>query len=436
MRRPSWNLALLGLVMATAGAMAHAQSKEATWPSFRGPHRTAVAPDTGLLSSWPEGGPDLLWETKGTGRGYSSLAITAGRIYTLGDAPSTAADEDEYLTCFEQATGKPLWRAKVGPAWTDGKPTWQSSRSTPTVDGSHVYVLTAHGDLVCCETTGKEVWRKNLYQDFSGQKADKWGYSESVLIDGDRLVCTPGGNEQTLVALDKLTGETQWAASWPDNRGAAHASIVVATIGGTRVYVQTTGSGVLGVRASDGKLLWTYEIEKTTAVAPTPIVRDDLVFFSAGYRRGGALLRQLPGDDGAVTIEEIYPLKTELANKHGGIVLVGDYLYGDSDDQGIPFCAELLTGKVKWKARGSGRNSACVVAADGHVYFRYADGTMTLVKASPESLQEVGSFEVPGSGDRPSWAHPVILDGKLYLREGDAILCYDLRPPAQQPEAN
>lgn len=427
MRSAAGGLVLVGLVTSVAVATLHAESPDASWPSFRGPQRTAVAPDTGLLTKWPEGGPKLLWEAKGAGRGYSSLAIAGDRIYTLGDAPTTADDQDEYLSCFEQEGGKPLWKAKIGPAWSQGKPNWHSSRSTPTVDGSHVYVLSPHGDLVCCETTGKEVWRKNLYKDFGGDKADNWGYSESVLVDGDKLVCTPGGEEQTMVALNKLTGETLWTSARPGNRGAGHASIVIATIGGTRVYVQTTGSGAMGVRASDGKLLWTYDIEKTTAVAPTPIVRGDLVFFSAGYRRGGALLKQVPGGDGEVTIEEVYPLKTELANKHGGVVLVGDYVYGDSDDQGIPFCADLMTGEVKWKARGSGRNSACVVAADGHVYFRYADGKMTLVKASPEAMEEVGSFEVPGSGDRPSWSHPVIVDGKLYLREGDAILCYELR---------
>jgi outer membrane protein assembly factor BamB len=408
-------------------AATFAATPEGSWPTFRGPQRTAVAPDTNLLSSWPKEGPKLIWNSPGAGKGYSSLAIVGQRIYTLGDAPSTADDEDEYLLCFDRADGKQLWKAKLGPAWNEGKPTWQSTRSTPTVDGDRVYVLTPHGDLVCLETTGKELWRKNMAKDLGGKKADGWGYSESVLIDGDKLICTPGGEEQTMAALNKRTGELLWAAPRPENRGAGHASVVISTIGGTRLYVQTTGSGAMGVRASDGKPQWTYDIEQTTAVAPTPIVRDDLVFFSAGYGRGGALLRQKSSGDGEVTVEEVYPLNKELANKHGGIVLVGDYLYGDSDDRGIPFCAELLTGDIKWKARGSGRNSACVAAADGHIYIRYADGTMTLVKASPEAMEEVGSFQVPGSGDRPSWAHPVILDGKLYLREGDSILCYDLR---------
>jgi outer membrane protein assembly factor BamB len=181
------------------------------------------------------------------------------------------------------------------------------------------------------------------------------------------------------------------------------------------------------VRAKDGKLLWSYDIDKTTAVIPTPIVRDDLVFFTAGYNRGGALLRQVPAQSGDVTVEEVYPLNRELANKHGGVVLVGDFIYGDSEDRGIPFCADLMTGDVKWKTRGSGRGSASTVAADGHLYIRYADGTMTLAKATPEGLDEAGTFKTPGSGERPSWSHPVIVDGKLYLREGDVILCYSLR---------
>jgi outer membrane protein assembly factor BamB len=197
-------------------------------------------------------------------------------------------------------------------------------------------------------------------------------------------------------------------------------------VGGRKVYVQTTAGGALGVDAETGTLLWTYPIDKTTAVIPTPIVRGDLVFFSAGYKRGGALLRQVAAG-GDVRVEEIYGLNTELANKHGGIVLVGDHLYGDSDDKGIPFCAELMTGKVVWKQRGSGKNSANVLAADGRIYVRYQDGTLSLVKADPAGYEEVGSFQVPGSGDRPSWAHMVILDGRLYLREGDEVLCYDVR---------
>jgi outer membrane protein assembly factor BamB len=399
----------------------------ADWPTFRGADRTAVAPDTNLLKTWPADGPPLVWEAKGAGRGYASTAIAGDRIFTLGDGLSTAPDADEYLSCFDRKTGRQLWATKTGGPWTDGQESWQSSRSTPTVDGPMVYVITPFGELVACLVKdGREVFRVDLKAQLGGKKGDSWGYSESPTIDGNKLVCTPGGPQATMVALDKKTGRPLWACPVPNDPGAGHASIVIAEVGGKRVYVTTTAGGAIGVDAKAGKLLWTYPIERTTAVIPTPIIRKDLVFFSAGYKRGGALLRQVP-KGGQVTIEEVYPLNTELANKHGGIVLVGDHLYGDSDDKGIPFCADLMTGKLAWKERGSGRNSACVVAADNHVYVKYSDGTLSLVKADPTGYEEVSSFKVPGSGDRPSWAHAVILDGLLYLREGDAILCYDIR---------
>jgi outer membrane protein assembly factor BamB len=249
-----------------------------------------------------------------------------------------------------------------------------------------------------------------------------------VLVDGDRVVCTPGGDKNTLVALNKETGTLIWKAVREGDRGAGHASIVVSEVGGVRVYVQVTASGPLGVRAEDGKVLWSYPTERATAVIPTPIVRGDLVFFSIGYGTGGALLKQVPGEKGEVTVEEIYPINRELANKHGGVVLVGDYLYGDSDDRGIPWCAELMTGEVKWKERSSrGRGSVSIAAADGRLYLHFANGAMILAQADPEKYTELGSFTVPGSGERPSWSHPVVLDGKLYVREQDRILCYDVR---------
>jgi outer membrane protein assembly factor BamB len=411
-------LSVLCLRSATAG----------DWPTFRGPDRTAVSKETGLLTKWPTDGPPLVWKMRGAGRGYASLAIAGDRIYTLGDGPSSASDKDEYLICFDRRTGKVLWKAKTGKPWTSGQPNWRSSRSTPTVDGGLVYVITPYGQLICFETAdGHERWRKSLQNDFGGKKADGWGYSESVLIDGDHLICTPGGPKDTLVALDKETGKLVWKASRPGDRGAGHSSIVTSEVGGTRVYVQDTGSGPIGVRADDGKVLWSYPIEKTTAVIPTPIVRGDLAYFSIGYGRGGMLLKQVPGKDGRVAIKEVYPLDPRMANKHGGVILVGDYIYGDTNDSGVPFCAELKTGHIMWKKRGSGRGSASFAAADGRLYIHFADGAMVLALAQPTAYTEVGSFKVPGSGSRPSWSHPVVLDGRLYLREQDTILCYDIR---------
>jgi outer membrane protein assembly factor BamB len=427
--RAAFGMSLLGML--AAGPAGSRPAAAADWPTFRGSDRTAVAPDTNLLEEWPAAGPPLAWESAGAGRGYASLAIAGERIYTLGDRCSTAEDADEYLTCYERDGGRQLWRTKTGTAWNSGQPTWQSSRSTPTVDGDAVYVLSPFGILLCCDAaSGQERFRVNLETAFGGSKGDSWGYSESVTIDGDRLVCTPGGEKATMVALDKRSGKPLWACPMKGDRGAGHSSIVISEVGGRRQYVQTTAAGCFAVDAETGRFLWAYPIDKTTAVIPTPIVRGDLVFFAAGYKRGGALVRQVPGPGGTIRAEEIYPLNPDLANKHGGIVLVGEHLYGDSDDKGIPFCAELLTGKILWKSRGSGRKSAAIAAADGHLYVRFADGMLALVEATPEEYREKGSFQIPHSEEddaRPSWSHPVILDGKLYLREGDHLLCYDLR---------
>ncbi|MBX3442899.1 MAG: PQQ-like beta-propeller repeat protein [Planctomyces sp.] len=421
---------LLPLVACFAAASARGAAPEHNWPTFRGPHRTAVSTETGLLTAWPEEGPKLLRSIPGSGRGYSSLAVVDGRIYTLGDGLSIAPDRDEYLVCFDQETGQPLWMTKTGPAWNEGNPGWQSSRSTPTVAEDNVYVITPQGVLHCCAVAdGKEQWKKDLQREFRGTKADGWGYSESPLVDGDRVIVTPGAPTNTMVALNRGTGEVVWTASREGDRGAGHSSIVISEVGGVRVYVQTTGSGALGVRADDGELMWSYEIDSTTAVIPTPIVRDDLVFFTAGYGRGGALLRQI-ASGGSVTIDEIYGLQQRLANKHGGVVLVGDHLYGDSDDKGRPFCADLLTGEIAWNERGPGSGSAAIAAADGHLYIRWADGLVALVKANPQAYEVVSTFTPPGSGDRPSWAHPVISNGRLFLREHNAILIYDISADA------
>ena len=423
----------MGILLMLAARLGPTVAVAADWPTFRGADRTGVAPDTDLLETWPATGPRLVWETAGAGRGYASLAIAGNRIYTLGDGLSTANDKDEYLSCFDRETGKQLWTTKTGQPWAEGPESWQSSRSTPTVDGDTVYVLTPQGQLVACATAyGKERFRVDLKAQFGGKKGDSWGYSESVLVDDDRLVCTPGGEQATLVALNKKTGQLIWSCPMKGDRGAGHSSIVISQplssqTGGRKIYVQTTAAGAFAVDAQTGKFQWAYPIDQTTAVIPTPIVRGDLVFFSAGYKRGGALLRQVPGADGGVTMKEVYGLKKELANKHGGIVLVGDHLYGDSDDAGIPFCAELMTGDVVWKKRGSGKGSATVAAADGHLYVRFADGTLALAKADPADYVELATFKIPGSDARPSWSHSVILDGRLYLREQDKILCYDLR---------
>lgn len=412
-----------------AGSMLRAETPSTDWSTFRGRDRTGVSNEAGLLSAWPEGGPKLLWETRKIGRGYSSLSFAGGKVYTAGDQ---VPDEDEnaaFLLCLNREDGKILWKTRVGDAWNSGKTAdWHGTRSTPSVDGDIVCIVTPQGVLTCCDSqTGKVKWQKTYSGDFGGKKGDSWGYGESVLIDGDRVICTPGGEKTTMAALNRNTGEVIWTTVRNGDRGAGHSSAVISEIGGVKVYVQTTASGPIGVRAADGQLLWEFPIPQITAVIPSPLVRGDTVFFTAGYGTGaGALLKQVPAGDGKVNLEVVYPLKAALKSRQGGVVLIGDYIYADTDMSGTPFCAELATGEIKWRKRGRGGNADLVAAGD-RLYILYQGGTMVLAKADPEDYVEISSFKVPGSGQRPSWAHPAIHDGKLYIREHDRVLCYDVK---------
>jgi outer membrane protein assembly factor BamB len=409
--------------------------KAEDWPQWRGPNRDGVSKDKGLLSRWPKAGPPLAWQVKGMGSGYSSVAVSGNQVFTLGNRGGFNT-----LIAVDRAKGKELWAVKIRQGGGD-------PQSTPTVDGDRVYGLTRDGDLFCVDAAKKKlVWKKSMQNDFGGHMMSGWGYSESPLVDSDKLVCTPGGKNATLIALDKKTGNVIWKAAVPGGDGAGYASIVVATVGGVRQYIQLLGGGIVGVAAKDGKFLWRYnKIANGTANIPTPIVKDNLVFCSTGYGRGSALLKLVPKGKGT-KVEEVYFLPgNKLQNHHGGLVLVGNYIYGGhGHEQGFPVCVELKTGKivwghgkgalgdnagkkVQWNGRGPGSGSAAVVYADGNMYFRYQNGLMALIGASPSGYQVKGTFKIPHHGGAPSWSHPVVAGGKLYLREQDWLMCFDLR---------
>jgi outer membrane protein assembly factor BamB len=419
---------LICVAAAVTAAAAPPAPRPADWPQWRGPNRDGLSRDAGLLSSWTPAGPPLAWKVSGLGAGFSSVAVAGGRIYTMGDK-----DGAQMLMALNQADGRPAWSARVGPVWDDemGGP-----RGTPSVDGGSVYALGTEGDLVCVEAaTGKERWRKSLPRDFGGRMMSMWKFSESPLVDGDRVVVTPGGSAAYLVALDKATGRELWRTPAPPSgprgrEGAGYSSVVVSNGGGVRQYVQLTGRGLVGVRASDGKLLWSYNrVANDVANIPTPIVKDDLVFASTGYQAGSVLLRLVPAA-GGVEAREVYFLEARtLQNHHGGLVLVGDHVYGGhGHNRGFPIAVELATGKVAWGGdiRNAGSGSAAVTYADGHLYFRYQNGVMLLIEATPAAYREKGSFTIPGV-EKPSWAHPVVTGGRLYLREQDALYVYDVR---------
>jgi outer membrane protein assembly factor BamB len=423
LRRPLAGFAL-GLAL-PAGLLA---APPADWPGWRGPNRDGLSTDQGLLPAWTASGPPLAWKTAGIGVGFSSVAIAGNRLYTMGDKAGA-----QQLMAFNPSDGKPLWTARIGAPWTDemGGP-----RGTPTVDGDLVYAIGTEGDLVCVEAaTGKERWRKSLVRDFGGEMMSIWKFSESPLVDGDRVVVTPGAKNAALVALDKKTGKEIWRAPVPDlgsrgKDGAGYSSIVISNGGGVKQYIQLLGRGLVGVRASDGKFLWgNGRVANHVANISTPIVKDDYVFASTGYQTGSVLLQLAKAGDG-VAAREVYFLEaTTLQNHHGGLVLVGDHVYaGHGHNKGFPICVELKSGKVTWGGdiRNAGTGSAAVVYADGHLVFRYQNGTVVLIEAAPTGYKEKGSFAIPEVKD-PSWSHPVVLDGVLYLREQDTLYAYDVR---------
>jgi len=389
------------------------------WPRWRGPNGDGISAETGLLKTWSGEGPPIAWSSRGLGRGYSSIVIHDGRIFSMGKTSGGVS-----MICVSAKDGSPIWETALG----SGK----DPNCTPTVDPESglVFGLTIEGTLVClsCDD-GREIWRKDYASDFGGEMMSMWGYSESPLVDEDRLICTPGSNRGVMAALDKKTGRVLWTTAMAGGK-AGYASPVISHGGGVKQYVTLVGQGLIGVRASDGKMLWHYpRIANKTANVPTPVIHGDLVFGSSGYSDGGsALLRLSNAGRNQVRFSEVYyKSNSEVQNHHGGMIRIGDHVYmGHGHNNGFPLCMHLPTGRVEWApGRGAGRGSAAVVAADGHLYFRYEDAVMALIEATPNGYNLKGSFRIKSRNGK-SWAHPVILDGKLYLRDQDELHCYDI----------
>jgi outer membrane protein assembly factor BamB len=337
-------------------------------------------------------------------------------------------DEAQFVIAYDLDTRRELWAAQVGPPHFDGGP-----RCTPTVDGQSLYAIGTDGDLVCLDTdSGQLRWARNFVNDFEGQFMAVWKFSESPLVDGDRVICTPGGAEAMMVALDKQTGDVIWRCAIPELGekgvdGCGYSSAVVAEICGVRQYVQLVGRGVIGVEAATGRFLWGYNpVANTVANITHPMVRGDYVFATTAYNTGSALLK-ISRDGDAFQAEEVYFINSkDFQNHHGGVVIRGDYIYGGhGSNRGDPACIELGTGKVVWKERAPASGSAAVLYADGNLVFRYDRGEVLWIEASPEDPNVKGRFTAPDE-EGPAWAHPVIHQGKLYLRHANSLFCYDL----------
>jgi outer membrane protein assembly factor BamB len=409
-----FNACVLLLVPAAVGAT--------DWPQWRGPNRDGVSPETGLLKEWPKDGPKLAWQVKDIGGGFSTPAIVGERIYVLGNQ----GVDNEFVEALSATDGKKVWSTTIGKVGNpDQQPAYPAARSTPTVDGDRIYALGSDGDLVALKTDGgKVLWKKNLRTDFGGVPG-RWAYSESPLVDGDTLVCSPGGATASVVALNKKSGDVIWKAVVPSGEPAAYTSAMVMKVDGAKQYVQMLDKGLVGLDAKTGKVLWRANktVSKFGATIPTPVVYDSEVY-SAGSGSGGALVK-LKSADGKVEPEQVY-FSPKLPTAIGGAVKVGDLLFGTSATGLV--CSDFATGEIKWEDRALGAASVC--SADGNLYLHGENGEVALVVASADAYHEKGRFkpaDQPNHGSAKAWAYPVVANGKLYIRDTGTLWCYDVK---------
>ena len=414
MRLPSLivTLFIFAILSTAAPVVAPSPPVENDWPQWQGPDRSGVSAETGLLKEWPKSGPPVVWSVSNLGNGYGTAAILANRIYVQGTQGRNSA-----VFCLNRADGKIVWAKPVGPSLDSDK--GGGPRGTPTVEGDRLYALTEAGDIACLKTAdGAVVWTRNILKDFGGSNP-QWRLSESPLVDGNNLIVTPGGPKACVVALSKLDGKTVWASQELSDR-AAYSSCVIVNVQGVRAITTLTASAAVGVRASDGKLLWHYErVANDTANVTTPVVYDDKVFYTSDYSTGCALLG-LTAQNGMIKAQEIY-FSREMMNHHGGVVLVNGFLYGFSN--AILTCMEFATGKVRWRHRSIGKGS--LTYADGNLYLLSENNVVGLAQATPEGYFEKGRFQIADQG-QSSWAHPVICGGKLYIRDQGVLTSYNV----------
>lgn len=399
------------ILLSCLSAVASAQTK-ADWPQWRGPNRDGVSKETGLLKQWPKDGPPLVRKLTGAGRGYSSLAFADGLIYTMG-----LRGEREYVIAFDLASGKEAWATAHGAAFKNDR--GDGPRGTPTVEGGRVYSLGGNGDLSALDArTGKLIWGMNVLQKFGGSNIT-WGISESPLILGEKILVNAGGPGASVVALNKKDGSLIWK-SQSDRSG--YSSAMPVEVGGKTQVVFFTHTRVVGLDLADGKLLWEYpRAANNVANAATPVVRGNRVWVSSDYGNGGGLVELKPGERGAVAAREVYFTK-DMRNHHSSSILIGEHLYGFSG--GILTAMRFDTGEIAWRDRSVGKGS--LVFADGHLYCLSENGVVGLVEATPEAYREKGRFSIP-QDSLPTWTHPVVAGGHLYLRDQDVIYDFDVR---------
>jgi outer membrane protein assembly factor BamB len=390
------------------------------WPQWQGPNRDAVSKETGLLKTWPKEGPPRLWTAGNLGSGFGTPSVAAGRIFGMGTRDTADGKPMDGVWALNEVDGSELWFTRIDHPRPADQNTGPSG--TPTFDRGKLYAVASRGKMVRLDAaTGKIEWTVDFVKDFGGEEPG-WGYTESPLVDGDKVIGTPGG-AHPIVAFDKATGKPVWKAAVPRGDGAQYASPTAVEIGGQRQYVQFLARGVVSVAAADGAFLWRYdEPANSTANCSTPIVHDGMVFAASAYSKGGGAAR-ITKTGGKYETAEVY-FQSKYQNHHGGFVLVDGYLYGECDRK--LGCIAFATGKQAWSTDKVRKGS--ITYADGHLYCRNEGGAdVILVEANAKEYVEKGRFAQPERSNTNAWAHPVIANGKLYLRDQDKLLCFDVK---------
>jgi outer membrane protein assembly factor BamB len=429
-------LALATAIVALSALHLHG----ADWPQWRGPDRTGISRETGLLKTWPKGGPKLLWTFEKAGNGYATFAVVDGVLYTMG-----ARGDDEFVFALD-AKGNEKWATKIGPVYDYKANAWsRGPNSCPSVDGDLVFALGSQGHLVCVKKgSGELVWKKDLPKEMAaevnpvGGGPDKmgWGYCWSPLVDGDKLIITPGGPKGLFAALDKKTGSELWRSKGvPDQ--ATYSSPIKATLGGVDQYVTLVQNGSVGVSAANGELLWRFKRDDDypDVVCPTPIWKGDIIYTPVGNGGGCDALQVTSADKKKFTVKPAWT-EQQIGSRNGGVVLLDGYTYGFHENV-TWMCQDFKTGAIneKWKApRKAALKPGGAIAAAGLLFTVDETGIVAALEANPAAYKEVGRFKLPQESKirKPSgkvWTHPVVADGKLYVRDQEYIFCYQVKSP-------
>lgn len=408
-------LCLTALFFATLACIRLQTSWAEDWPAFRGPTGDGICRESGLLKQWPKDGPKLLWKSTGLGEGYSSVSVVGNTLYTLGNK-----DNKQFAIAIDLSKeGKVLWQKDFGP---DAKVGFPGSRATPTIDGNYLYTTGLNGEVVCMDrNNGNIIWKKSFIKDFGGKRPN-WGFAESVLVDGSMVICTPGGEKNTMVALDKASGKTIWSSAIGDS--ASYSSPIKAKICDVDQYINLTAQGIISVQAKDGKFLWRYDAPaaKDKPNCSSCIASGNAVFGASAYNNGGGRADITRSGD-EFEAKQAYFIK-KMQNHHGGMILYNGMVYGANNPKDL-MCLDFATGDIKWSDKTVGKGS--LLLAEGLLYCRDEKGPISLVEATPDGFKLKGKFEQPDRSDKNSWAYLVIANGKLYVRDQDILLCYDVK---------